>query len=343
MAKVLILGGTGLISTGITQHLIRQGHEIAHFNRGLTGGPQFQGKVRQIVGDRHDYSRFEARIKEEKAFDCVIDVICFGKEDAESSIRAFSGRTQQYIHCSSIDVYQRPASRYPLVENEPQKVNNEYGRGKIEAESTFLEAHRQGAFAVTILRPSLTYGEGRGFFFATGSETDFLDRLAKGKPVIAPGDGSGLLTLCHRDDVGLGFANALGNPRAYGRCYQVTAEEAHTWNQYIEIIAAALGAPQPKIVHIPTDLLSRLVPDPWGMLLATNFQFNNIYDLTAAKRDLGFRYTIPFKEGAGRVVAWLKANNRIEDCAKYPLCDRIIKLWERHTAEFLRDFEREEN
>ena len=36
--KVLIIGGTGLISTAITQCLIERGHDVTLYNRGQTDG-----------------------------------------------------------------------------------------------------------------------------------------------------------------------------------------------------------------------------------------------------------------------------------------------------------------
>lgn len=336
--NILIIGGTGLISTGITRQLLDKGHQVTHYNRGQTEDRNGDGRVKKITGDRKDSAQFESQMKEAGPFDCVIDVYCFTGLEAESAVRAFRGRIGQYIQCSTIDVYQRPADRYPLLENERQKVNNAYGAGKIDCERVFLEAHRRGDFPVTILRPSFTYGEGRRFVSATGWGTEFLDRLRKGKPVIAFGDGSCLLAPCHRDDVARAFVNAVANQKTHGKCYHVPSPEAHTWNQYYEIIAEALDAPKPKIVHIPTDILYKVVPEEFGMLILTNFQFNTVYDISAAKADLDFQYTIPFRVGARRVVNWLKEHNMIEDCEKHPLVDQILSRWEKATSQFLKEF-----
>jgi hypothetical protein len=68
-----------------------------------------------------------------------------------------------------------------------------------------------------------------------------------------------------------------------------------------------------------------------------NFRHNNVFDATKAMRDLGYRYTIRFEEGARRCLDWLRANGRIEDCAKYPFYDRIVELWRRHAADMVRE------
>jgi len=64
-------------------------------------------------------------------------------------------------------------------------------------------------------------------------------------------------------------------------------------------------------------------------VVVTNFQGNNIFDNSAAHNDLGFRYTIPWVEGARRTVEWLDAHNRIQNSDDDPFDDRVIAAWER--------------
>ena len=89
-----------------------------------------------------------------------------------------------------------------------------------------------------------------------------------------------------------------------------------------------MGAPAPKLVHIPTDLLGKVAPQA-AEWCVENFHFNNIFGNTAARTDLGFRYTIPFVEGARRAIDWLEAHGGFEDCADHPFYDRIIAAWQR--------------
>jgi nucleoside-diphosphate-sugar epimerase len=101
-----------------------------------------------------------------------------------------------------------------------------------------------------------------------------------------------------------------------------------TWNQYHAKVAEALHAPNPNLVHIPTDLLTKFAPNRSG-ITTYNFQYNNIFDNSAARRDLNFQYTIPFVEGVRRTVAFLDQNHRIQDCETDPFDDRLIATWDR--------------
>jgi nucleoside-diphosphate-sugar epimerase len=266
----------------------------------------------------------------EEPFDCVIDMVCFLPEEAKSSIRAFRGRVRQYIFCSTMDVYTKPAKRYPIKEDEERQPSSSfpYAVNKAACENVLLEAHGRGDFPLTIIRPAYTYGEGRGLVHTLGWGTYYLDRVRKGKPIIVHGDGTSFWVACHRDDVARAFVGAVGDAKAFGKAYHVTGEEWMTWNSYHQGVAEAMEVSPPPLVHIPTDLLGKIAPKQASWCVE-NFHFNNIFDNTEAKNDLGFRYTIPWMEGVRRVVAWLDEHGGIENSDDYPFYDRIIAAWER--------------
>jgi nucleoside-diphosphate-sugar epimerase len=320
--KILIIGGTGLISTTITEELARKGYAVVLYNRGQSFYPT-PPSVRTILGDRTNYPAFEGQVKEVGLFDCVIDMVGYQPEDADSLIRAFKGSTGQVIFCSTVDVYQKPASHYPYTEREPYGGLNEYSRKKVIIEKKLLEAAKDDAFPLTIIRPAYTYGEGRGPLHPF-SRTAYIDRLRKHKPVIVHGDGNSLWTCCHQGDVGRAFVAAVGNAAAFGQSYHTAGEEWLTWNQYHQQVAQAIGAPEPELVHIPSDLLAKTTR---VKLCAENFQFNNIFDNSHAHDDLHFTYTVTWKEGVRRMVDWLDERGQIDNSDLDPYEDRVIAAW----------------
>jgi nucleoside-diphosphate-sugar epimerase len=242
-------------------------------------------------------------------------------------VRALKGRTGQYIFCSTIDVYQKPATRYPYREDEPYGGLNPYSSNKVLCEKLLTEAHQRGDLPVTIIRPAYTYGDSRGILHPVNWGLSYLDRVRRGKPIVVHGDGSSLWVACHVDDVSAAFIGAIDNTKTYGKSYHTTGEEWLTWNRYHQLVAEALGAPEPTLVHIPTDLLVKVAPKHTH-LIEENFQFNNIFDNSAARADLGFRYTIPWVEGVRRTVAWLDARHMIPNSDDDPFEDRLIAAWQ---------------
>lgn len=336
--RVLLLGGTGLISTRITEQLSARGEDVWHLNRGQRaagfGGRPVSPNVRTLIADRTHYAAFEATMQVQQPFDVVIDMVAYSPADAESAVRAFAGRCAQYIFCSTVDVYAHPhpTGKLPYQDNAPRSGLNDYARGKVRCEEILEAAHTRGALNVTILRPAATYAEGAGVLDSLRGRATYIDRLRKARPIIVHGDGQSLWCSCHADDVARAFVGACGNATSFGKSYHVTGEEFLTWNQHHESVARAIGAPAPRLVHIPTDVLAGLLPSEtltdaahWTF---TNFQFNNIFDNSAARRDLGFRYTVHWETGAARLVAWLDAHNAIANSDLDHFDDSLIAAWE---------------
>ena len=334
--KILIIGGTGLISTSMTRQFLLKGDDVTLFNRGQT--PQrFPSGAKSIHGDRNDFHAFESQMRNHFSFDCVIDMICFTKEQAESDIRAFESHTGHFIFCSTVNVYTKPAPFYPIREDSPRvPIDDDYGTKKVVCEDTFFAAQSNGNFPVTIIRPAHTYGEGGVIIHTLGWSTSYIDRIRKGKPIIVHGDGNSLWNPCHVDDVAHAFVNAAGNSPSIGNAYHTTGEEWMTWNQYHEKVAIALGAPKPRFVHIPTDLLVKIDPKKFWVTY-NNFQGNNIFDNSAARRDIDFYYSIPWIEGVRRTVSWLDDQNRIENSDDDSYDDKLITIWEKYSSRFLEE------
>ena len=320
--RILIIGGTGLISTSATHLLAERGEQVVLYNRGQSFYPTPAG-VATLHGDRTDYRAFENQVAEAGRFDVVIDMVGYQPEDGESLIRAFGGKVGQLIFCSTVDVYQKPATRYPYTEADGYGGLNEYSLNKVSLEKRLLEAERQGAFPLTIIRPAYTYGEGRAPIHPVSWEA-CLDRIRKGRPVVVHGDGQSLWVCNHASDVGRTFAAACGSSKTFGQAYHVTGEEWLTWDQYIQQIAEALGVACPRLVHIPASILAQI-----GVTICSeNFQFCNIFDNARAHRDLEYQYTVTWKEGVKRMAIWLEAHDKWPDCEARPFEDRVIAAWD---------------
>ena len=295
---VLVIGGTGLISTGITRQLVDSGHDVTCLTRGESDA-DLPGAVDFVHGDRNDDADLQAA-REEADPDCVIDMVCFAPEQAESAVDVFEG-VEQYVFCSTVDVYHRPLARNPITEDAAREpAVSEYGENKAECENIFMTAHDGGDFEATVIRPWSTYGEGGPVLHTLGVGTYYVDRIRQGKPIVVHGNGQSL----------------------WGPC-----------NQYHRTVADALDAPEPDLVHIPTDVLAQAVPDRTGMLL-DHFQFSTVFDNSKAKRDLDFEYTVSFEEGVRRTVDRLEEDDEIDDWDSEN-DDEIIAAWREAESVFL--------
>jgi nucleoside-diphosphate-sugar epimerase len=329
---VLIVGGTGLISTGITRQAVDAGHDVTLFHRGETES-DLPDSVDHVYGDRNETDEL-VDAADSVDPDVVVDMVCFTPEQARGAVEAFAG-VEQFVFCSTVDVYHRPLDANPATEEAPREPPvSQYGADKAECEDIFMDAH-EDAFQTTVIRPWSTYGEGGPVIHTMGWGTYYLDRMRKGKPVIVHGDGATLWGPCHRDDVAGAFVAALGNETAYGEAYHVTSEEVISWNQYHEYVADAMDAPEPDLVYIPTDKLVAAVPDRTDPLV-DHFQYSTVFDNSKAKRDLDFEYTISFREGVERTIEFMD-EDEIDDWDSEN-DDEIIAAWRDSTEDFLAAF-----
>lgn len=341
--KVLIIGGTGLISTVITRLLVEREYEVFIYNRGIRES-EIPDRTVRILGDRRKRDQFETQMTEAGNFDCVIDMICFTPEDAKSAIRAFRGRIGQYILCSTVAVYTKSVKRYPVTEETERDPAPSfvYAYNKARCEEIILKAHDQNDFPVTIIRPSHTYGESGTILHTLGWGTDYLDRLRKRKPIVVHGDGTSLWSPCYKADMGRAFVGAVGNPKAIGKSYHVTGGQWMTWNCYNNGVAEAMGVAPPRLIHIPTDVLEKIAPEQANLCIE-DLRFNNIFDNTAARTDLGFRCTVPWVEGVRRTVAWLDEHNQIKNSDDESFYDQIISAWEHMVTNMTHELSDESN
>lgn len=330
--RILFIGGTGNISTSCTREALSRGIEVYHLNRGKTKS-ELGGRVTTLSCDIKNRTEVKRAIGD-LTFDVVVNWIAFSPEDIEEDISLFTGRTAQYIFISSASVYHKPPRHYIITESTPAyNPFWEYSQKKIACEKRLWRAYSEEGFPMTVVRPSHTYSDGWMPNIWGGRDFTISQRMLDGKRVIVHGDGQSLWTLTHTDDFAVGFAGLLGNPNAIGETFQITSDEAITWDQVHQIVGAALGV-EPKIVHIPSEVINRFDSSVGAGLLGDK-AYSVVFDNTKIKRFVpGFVCRIPFHEGMRRSVAYLDAHpeRRIVEPAVNSLIDRILAAWDAQSS-----------
>ncbi len=302
--KVLFIGGTGLISTACSKLAVERGVELCLLNRGRRD-VAIPG-ARNITADIREPQTVRDALGDE-SFDVVVDWIAFTPEHIKTDIDLFAGRCGQYVFISSASAYQKPVVNWPITESTP--LHNpywEYSRNKIACEDMLVRAYRDRGFAMTIVRPSHTYGP-TALPVAIGGGAHAVRRLRAGKPIIVHGDGTSLWTLTWNEDFAAAFHGLLSNTAAIGQAFHITSDEWLSWDQIIGMIADGLGV-EPNIVHMPSDYIAAHVP-AWGGGLLGDKAHCAIFDNTKIKRFVpGWVATRPFGAGLRRCIEWMDAN-----------------------------------
>ena len=331
--KILIVGGTGTISSAITRQLAASGHDLWLLNRG-TRKSEVPASVKQVICDIDDEAEVLRQIGNDM-FDAVCEFIGFLPSQVERDIRLFKGRTRQYVYISSASAYNKPAASHFITEG--TALANpywEYSRNKIACEELLMHEYRDNGFPVTIIRPSHTYCE-RGVpvsVHGLKGSWQVVKRMMEGKPVLVHGDGSSLWTLTWNEDFARGFIGLLGNPKAIGETFQIMSDEQLTWNQVYQCVANALGV-EFRPYYVASEFLAATSPKEWdftGNLLGDK-AVTVVFDCTKLKRAVpGFQATVRFDEGVRRCVIYLKEHPELqtEDPEFDAWCERVIAAQE---------------
>jgi nucleoside-diphosphate-sugar epimerase len=338
--KVLFIGGTGNISMACTRLALERGIDLTLLNRGRRSVPLPTG-AKTLTADIDDAVAVSQALAG-ASFDAVVDWIAFEPAHVERDIALFRGRTRQYIFISSASAYQKPAAQYLITESTPlANPYWDYAQQKIACEDRLMRAYREEGFPITIVRPSLTYGDAQ-ITLAINSWTKsytVVDRMRQGKKVIVPGDGSSLWVITHNTDFAKGLVGLLAREQAIGHAFHITSDEVMCWDQWYRLTAEASGV-EPHLVHMPSDFIAACVPEARGGLLGDK-AVSVVFDNTKIKRFVpGYCATVPFTQGIRRTIAWFDADparRQIDDEAN-TLWDKLLAAYERGTEEALRSF-----
>lgn len=318
--RILFIGGTGIISSACSDLALERGHELFLLCRNQSPRPVPPG-ARVLSGDIRDPKSAKAALGNER-FDAVVNFIAFEPEHIETDLQLFADRTDQYVFISSASAYKKPVDQWPITEATP--LHNpywQYSRNKIACEERLWRAYREQGVPVTIVRPSHTYDKTLLPFDPYQAGYTVLRRMLDGKPIVVHGDGTSLWVLTHHKDFAHGLLGLLGHPKALGEAFHITSDEVLTWNQIFTLVGRAAGV-EPKLVHVPSEVIARHHPD-WGAGLLGDKTHSVIFDNTKLKRVVpDYCAKIPFAQGAREIVRFYLENPNFE--ALRPDVDQLM-------------------
>ncbi len=274
--SLLVLGGTLFLGRHVVEAALARGHDVAILNRGRTDpGPwPALAHVRRLLGDRDgDLSALRGQ-----AFDAVVDCSGYTAAQVRAVAEALSGAhgaPPHYVFVSSISVHPTFPPGVDYDESAPVASGSDgYGPGKARAEEA-VSAAFPGHCA--IVRPGLVAGP----FDPTGRFTYWPVRVARGGPVLAPGqparevqviDARDLAAFCVRlaERRTPGVFAATGPRVAMGellsRCRAVSGSDAtFHWRDDAALLAADVPPWTGLPLWLPAD-----DPQMGGMLRVVN-------------------------------------------------------------------------
>lgn len=308
--NVLLIGGTGILSTEVCRAALELGMEVTVINRGRRKEFLNQGAVHVTADVRKDDARTLREKTGGKQFDVVVDFISYCPEQLRKSIDAFGNYCKHFIFISSATVYKEADGSHLYTEKDD--IHNDkwkYCADKAACEE--LLSNGSWPFAYSVIRPYVTYGKTRiPFQIIPLKYYTLLNRIKNGKPVIAA-NKSVVCTLTHVKDFAVGAVGLFNNPEAFGEAVHITSNYRYSWERVAEILGNHLGV-RPRLIELDMEFL-RSVSDPGFELeeLEGDKARNMLFDNTKIKR-LSPRFTgdIPFEEGVKEALAFFSEPGR---------------------------------
>jgi nucleoside-diphosphate-sugar epimerase len=339
--KILFIGGTGIISAASTALAAKRGFDVTLLTRGQHE-TQLPPGVKTLIADVNDPATLQQLQQESLDFDAVVDWIAFTPADIERDIKLFRGRTRQFVFISSTSAYQKPQTHYLMTESTPlANPYWDYSRNKIACEERLMQAYREEGFPITIVRPSLTYGETQIPLVLNSWQKSYtaVDRMIRGQKLIVPGDGTSLWVVTHNTDFAKGLVGLLGHRQAIGHAFHITSDEVLTWDQIFRTVGNAVGV-EPQLVHIPSDFITACIPEKLGTLTGDK-SVSVVFDNSKIKRFVpSYCATTTFAEGIKQTLAWFDADpsRKQIDPQVNATTDKLIAAYEKGMSEVVKSF-----
>lgn len=295
--KVLLIGGTGVLSSAVAKEALKKGIHVTMINRGrrLSVLPE---NVSLIKADKNDTAFIEKQLIGKK-FDAIIDFLCYSKVEVARSFNLYSQFTNQYFFISSCAVY-NPSADSICTEDAP-KVRKvwQYSVHKFECEQLLVRLAEQKGVNYTIVRPSVTYDNTRipyGISPRYGYHWTLAARIIAGKPIIKWNDGNNYCNMLRVEDFAVGLIGLVGNPLALNEAFNICGDEAPTYNDVLDVMSEYLGLPV-KTVDLSPETYAAEIPARAGELLGGRSVSSYAANEKIKHAVPEFKQTISIREG----------------------------------------------
>ncbi len=325
--KALVTGGGGFLGSRIVQLLHERGDDVVALGR--RPYPQLErAGIRTVQADVRDAEKLQKACAEmDVLFHTAAIAGIWGRIETYRSINV-TGTRNVVDACRACGIKKLVFTSSPSVvfgadpvcgidESQPYPKRHlaVYSATKAEAERIVLGAN-SNELSTVALRPHLIWGPGDPHLIPR-----VIDRARRGRWVQV-GDGKNLVDITYIDNAAqahLQAADALGpTARCAGRSYFLSqGEPVRLWDWLNEILAGVELPPAKRTISYATAYrLGRLLEVVYRVLaihrepimtrfLATQLAHSHYLDISAARRDFGYRPSVSTAEGVARLLVSL--------------------------------------
>ena len=321
--RVLVTGATGFTGGHLARTLAAQGRQVTALVRDPARARELEASgITLAAGDIREAAAVE-RAAQGAAVVYHIAAIYRQAGLREDEYRAVNARAvstviesasragvSRVVHCSTVGVH-GDVERPPAGEDAPLRPGDIYQVTKLEGEQIARETGARTGTEVVVARPTGIYGPGDRRLLK-------LFRGVARRRFVVLGSGEIFYHLTYIDDLVEGFRLCGEVPGAAGRTYILAGGEVTTLNELIRIIAE-VAAVDPPTLHVPVwpvwiaGAACEALCAPFGIeppLYRRRVDFftkSRAFDITRARKELGYAPKVTLREGIGRTLEWYRS------------------------------------
>ncbi len=331
--KALVTGATGFIGSHLVERLTAEGHQVRALVRNPAGAEFLRNLGTEVVfGDITDPDSFQASMQGvDVVFHIAARVTDWGPWSAfeRATVRgtehvlqtAAEAGISRFLHMSTISVYNDAyvRKRRIVTEKAPHTGKGEralghYARSKVMAEEAVWRYQREGALAVSVVRPTWVYGPRdetilpRLLEFLRSPQACWIGRK---DPVVDP--------IYVTDVVDCILAAATSN-KAVGQAYNVAPDVEIHLREFVGGLCRAFDIPMPhRTTSYAMAALATAISEGWSRLIRRQeppgfslaafalMTRGRHHTPTKAKRDLNWQPKVSLEEGIRLTAAWMQS------------------------------------
>jgi nucleoside-diphosphate-sugar epimerase len=253
VARIAITGGTGFVGIHTSRALAAAGHELRLLARGTRSGPRPAG----AEWVRADVISSDGLAEALRGCDAVVHLVAIIREKGRQTFTRVNAQGTANVARAAADAGVGHLVHISAIGVEPDP-RYAYLASKWEGE----QAVSGGTVPFTVLRPSLVFGPGDGFFTVLAK----LIRLNPVVPVV--GDGRALFQPIAVSDLARIVTLCIERGPS-GAVHEVGGPDQLTYEQIIDIIKAETGRVRRRNVHVPVaamlplaTIFEKVLPNP---------------------------------------------------------------------------------
>jgi len=311
--KILIIGGTGALSSDVVKLSLLKNYSVYILNRGKKT-ELISEKIHVLKADIKNKVQVNKVLKN-LYFDVVVDFLSYKVADIKNTVSLFKSRCDQFVFISSACVYRRAEEDGVITEQSPLiNPSWNYSKDKVECEDYLISECAGIGLKYTIVRPYITYGDTRipyGIMPSYGWHWSLISRILNDKPIFIWDQGQAVCSITHTSDFAVGLVGLFNNSKAYNEAFHIVGDETISWKDLLYLIGQLIDK-KPLLAEIPALYASEKLPELKGMLLGDR-SLNAIFDNSKIKEAVPeFASEISLEKGIASTIRYYKDNNYLK-------------------------------